>query len=150
MKPLESLALARGTVDRVTHRRNDKEWLDAAWADPRTRVLVVSDGRALVRLDDDHAELVFVSPPEAPAGTRFLLGQDADGVVYFGVSADLPPAPAGARAALLREVGALWPTGTIRIRTARWTELPRCPTPAATRPGVPRTAASISRVPIPR
>jgi len=107
VKPLESLALARGTVDRVTHRRNDKEWLDAAWADPRTRVLVVSDGRALVRLDDDHAELVFVSPPEAPAGTRFLLGQDADGVVYFGVSADLPPAPAGARAALLREVGAL-------------------------------------------
>jgi hypothetical protein len=44
--PLESLALSRGTVDRVTHRRNDKQWLDAAWADPRTRVLVVWDGRA--------------------------------------------------------------------------------------------------------
>ena len=117
MNPLESLALARGTVDRVTHRRNDKDWLDAAWADPRTRVLVVSDGRALVRLDDEHAELIFVSPPEAPAGTRFLLGQDADGVVYFGVSADLPAAPAPSaagpptaspvRAALLREVGTL-------------------------------------------
>ena len=117
MNPLESLALARGTVDRVTHRRNDKDWLDAAWADPRTRVLVVSDGRALVRLDDEHAELIFVSPPEAPAGTRFLLGQDADGGVYFGVSADLPAAPAPSaaapptaspvRAALLREVGTL-------------------------------------------
>jgi NAD+ diphosphatase len=117
VNPLESLALARGTVDRVTHRRNDKDWLDAAWAGPRTRVLVVSDGRALVRLDDEHAELIFVSPPEAPAGTRFLLGQDADGVVYFGVSADLPAAPAPSaagpptaspvRAALLREVGAL-------------------------------------------
>ncbi len=93
MTPLESLALARGTVDRVTHRRNDTEWLDAAWADPRTRVLVVSAGRALVRLDDEHAELVFVPPPEAPAGTRFLLGQDADDVVYFGVSGDLPAAP---------------------------------------------------------
>jgi len=105
--PLESLALARGTVDRVTHRRTGKQWLDAAWADPRTRVLVVSDGRALVRLDDEHAELVFVSPPEAPAGVRFLLGQDADAVVYFGVSGDLPAAAPGARAALLREVGAL-------------------------------------------
>ena len=108
MTPLESLALSRGTVDRVTHRRNDKQWLDAAWADPRTRVLVVSDGRALVRFDDDeHVELVFVSPAGAPPGIRFLLGQDADGVVYFGVSADLPAAPPGTRAASLREVGVL-------------------------------------------
>jgi NAD+ diphosphatase len=112
--PLGDLALARGTVDRVTHRRNDKDWLDAARADPRTRVLVVSGGRALVRLDDEHAELIFVSPPVAPPGTRFLLGQDADGVVYFGVSADLPAAPPPAagpastvRVASLREVGAL-------------------------------------------
>ncbi len=123
MTPLESLALARSTVDRVTHRRNDTQWLDAAWADPRTRVLVVSDGRALVRFDDDeHVELVFSAPAEAPAGVRFLLGQDADGVVYFGVSGDLPSAPPPAaalpaaalptavgtiRAAWLREVGAL-------------------------------------------
>ncbi len=117
MTPLESLALARGTVDRVTHRRNDTEWLDAAWAGPRTQVLVVSAGRALVRLDDEHAELVFVPPPEAPAGTRFLLGQDADDVVYFGVSGDLPAAPPPGttppsppeppRALSLREVGVL-------------------------------------------
>src|SRR5271166_309058 len=106
--PLESLALARGTVDRVTHRRNDKQWLDDAWADPRTRVLVVSDGRALARFDDDeHVELVLVSPAEAPPGVRFLLGQDADGVVYFGVSADLPAPPPGTRPASLREVGVL-------------------------------------------
>ena len=105
MTPLESLALARGTVDRVTHRRNDEQWLDAAWADPRTRVLVVSDGRTLVRFDgDERVELVFVLPAEAPPGVRFLLGQDAEGVVYFGVSGDLP---AGTRAASLREVGAL-------------------------------------------
>jgi len=29
--PLESLALARGTVDRVTEKRTDAPWLDAAW-----------------------------------------------------------------------------------------------------------------------
>jgi NAD+ diphosphatase len=105
--PLDKLALSRGTVDRATHRRDDEQWLDAAWADPRTRVLVVSRGRALVRQDDT---LIFVSPAQAPPGTRFLLGQDADGTVYFGVSADLPvppDGPKGPRAAALREVGAL-------------------------------------------
>ena len=111
MTPLESLALARGTVDRTTHRRNDKQWLDAAWADPRTRVLVVAGGQALVRFaDDEHVELVFIAPAQAPAGVRFLLGQDAEGVVHFGVSGELPaapPAPPGTRAASLREVGSL-------------------------------------------
>jgi len=109
LSPLGSLALARGTVDRVTARRLDKDWLDAAWKDPRTRVLVVSDGQALVRDDGDHIELVFVSPEQAPAGTRFLLGQDSDGVVYFGVSAPLPAIAGTERAASLREVGALLP-----------------------------------------
>jgi NAD+ diphosphatase len=100
---LPNLALARGTVDRVTHRRTDREWIDAAWKDPRTRVLVVHEGQALVRDD----ALVFMTPEEAPAGTRFLLGEDADGVVYFGVSAPLGAPAAGARVASLREVGAL-------------------------------------------
>jgi len=114
---LQNLALSRATVDRVTKRRTDQDWIDAAWKDPRTRVLVVHDGQALVRDEG----LVFVAPEEAPAGTRFLLGEDADGTVYFGVSAPLGPAgpagPVGAgpastagtgvRAASLREVGTL-------------------------------------------
>ena len=75
---LESLALARGTVDRVTGRRADREWIDAAWKDPRTRVVVVQDGHALVREGDGHVELVFAAPEEAPPGTRFLLGEDTD------------------------------------------------------------------------
>jgi NAD+ diphosphatase len=100
---LSRLALARGTVDRVTSRRTDKDWIDAAWKDPRTRVLVVREGQALVRDD----ALVFVAPEEAPAGTRFLLGQDADGVVYFGVSGPLGASGDGVRVASLREVGAL-------------------------------------------
>ena len=109
MTPLDSLALSRGTVGRLTERRTDQAWLDAAWADPGTRVLVVSDGQALVRADDESAALVFVPPDQAPDGTRFLLGQDdADGTVYFGVSGPLPATAAPeARAAALREVGTL-------------------------------------------
>ena len=110
--PLESLApsslaLSRGTVDRVTHRRADVEWLDAAWADPASRVLVVSAGQALVREEQDRMDLVFVAPGDAPDGVRLLLGQDADAVVYFGVSAPLPPPPDGTRPAYLREAGTL-------------------------------------------
>jgi len=118
--PLESLALSRGTVDRVTHRRNDKQWLDAAWADHRTRVLVVTGGRALVRFDDDeHVELVFVAPAQASAGTRFLLGQDADGVVYFGVSADLPAALSPSPARSPAPSPAPSPAGTVRVASLR-------------------------------
>jgi NAD+ diphosphatase len=102
-----SLALSRGTVDRVTHRRSDAEWLDAAWADPASRVLVVSAGQALVRDAGDRMDLVFVSPGDAPAGVRMLLGQDDSGVVYFGVSAALPAGGPGIRPASLREAGTL-------------------------------------------
>jgi NAD+ diphosphatase len=106
LEPLATLALSRGTVDRVTERRADAEWLDAAWADPRSRVLVVEAGQALVREDGDRMDLVFVAPGDAPEGVRLLLGQDADEVVYFGVSAPLP-ALEGARPAYLREAGTL-------------------------------------------
>jgi NAD+ diphosphatase len=105
-----SLALSRGTVDRVTHRRSDVEWLDAAWADPASRVLVVEAGQALVRADGDRMDLVFVAPGDAPDGVRLLLGQDAEEVVYFGVSAPLPAPPdgvSGVRPAYLREAGTL-------------------------------------------
>jgi NAD+ diphosphatase len=106
--PLDSLALSRGTVDRLTEQRTEQAWLDAAWADPGTRVLVVSDGQALARIDDEQAALVFVTPRQAPDGTRFLLGRDdADGIVYFGVSAPLPDVPPGTRPAALRELGTL-------------------------------------------
>jgi NAD+ diphosphatase len=84
--PLGRLALSRSTVDRATEKRNDAAWVEAAWADPRTRVLVVNDSQALVESDGDRLELVFVSPAEAPPGTRFLLGVDDEDVAYFGVS----------------------------------------------------------------
>ena len=84
--PLGRLALSRSTVDRATLRRADGAWVEAAWADPHSRVLVVSDSQALVRFVDGRPELVFISSAEAPQGTKFLLGVDTDDVAYFGVS----------------------------------------------------------------
>lgn len=103
--PLEWLALARGTLDRVALKRRDAAWLDAAWADPGTRVLVVQDGRSPVTYEPGPA-LVFVRPDQAPDGDRWLLGVDDDGTAYFGVSGPLPVIE-GAEPAGLRRVGAL-------------------------------------------
>ena len=131
--PLGRLALSRSTVDRATARRNDAEWIAAAWADPRTRVLVVNDSRALVRSDGDELELVFLSPGEAPEGTRFLLGVDDDGIVYFGVSGEL----GDGNAMSLRQVGAVLSDHdagllTHAVALAYWhdthTHCPRCGT----------------------
>jgi len=105
---LGPLALSRSAVDRAAHRRQDDAWLAAAWSAPDTRVLVVSDGQALVRYADPPA-LVLGPTAAAPAGERYLLGEDAAGRAYFAVAVDVPPElPAGTdvRAAGLREVGA--------------------------------------------
>ncbi len=106
------IALTRHEVERSTARRTDDEWLAAAWADPRTRVLVVDEGKALARIGDGAAELLFTSPDRAPDGTRFLLGTDADDVAYFGVCGPLPSVSrtgldADVREAGLREAGVL-------------------------------------------
>ena len=120
---LTGLALARSSLDRATARRDDEEWLAAAWADERTRVLVLDGAQALVRFGEDSAELVLVPPVQAPEGVRFLLGVDEAGAVYFavagprgglkagplpgpGTAPEQPPAP-GVRPAGLREVGVL-------------------------------------------
>ncbi len=92
---LGRLTLARSGVDRAAERRTDTAWLAAAWAEPGTRVLVIDDGRALVRFSDEGAELVFVPPREAPQGVRFLLGEDPAGVIYFGGLGPLPDLAAG-------------------------------------------------------
>jgi NAD+ diphosphatase len=111
---LGPLALSRGTLDRATEKRTDVGWLEKAWADPRTRVLVVEEGRAPVRYGQDGQDpaLVLVPPAEVPADApRYLLGQDAGGVVYFAVRASLTagrePDADGVRAVLLRSAGAV-------------------------------------------
>ena len=154
--PLGRLALSRGTVDRVTEKRSDVAWLERTWADPRTRVLVVHDGRALARPDGDGMELLFVPPGQAPEGTRFLLGTDDDGTVYWGVSG--PEAGAAIRSENegfkpvgLRQVGALLSDRdaglfTHAVALANWhdshTHCPRCGTAT-----VPAPAGHLTRCP---
>lgn len=94
--------LARTGVDRAAHRRNNPQWLAAAW--DRARILVVdAEGRALVEADPPR--LVYLDPASAPAGERLFLGVGPDDTPYFAVVADLPRLP-GTRAANLRDVGA--------------------------------------------
>lgn len=94
-------ALSRSAVDRDAATREDPAALELAWA--KGRVLVVSDGRALV--GDSGTDLLLLDPAEAPAGERLYLGRD-DEACYFAVAADLPRR-LGARAVGLRDVGAL-------------------------------------------
>ncbi len=96
------LALSRGTLDRVGERRRDDVWLVEAWADPRTRVLVIERGKVLVR---PEPALLLFGTADAPEGERYLLGVDPDGVAYFGVSAPLPEIE-GTEPADLRSAGA--------------------------------------------
>jgi NAD+ diphosphatase len=104
-EPLDWLALSRGTLDRVGERRRDEEWVAGAWADQRSRVLVVERGKVLVRPEPEPA-LVLFGTDQAPEGERYLLGVDADDIAYFGVSAALPVIE-GTEAADLRRAGAL-------------------------------------------
>lgn len=99
--------LARSTLDRAAHRRQDADWLAAAW--PRSRVVLVdtvSGGRTLV---DEGDALVLLEPKEAPevdAAERLFLGVEPDGTPVFAIDAPLPEQN-GARAVNLRDIGHL-------------------------------------------
>jgi len=158
LSPLGRLALARSTVDRATERRTDTAWVAAAWADPRTRVLVVSDSQALVRSAGNGPELVLLSPADAPEGIRFLLGVDDDRVAYFGVSGALPAAGTvrseenDIKPMSLRQVGAVLSDRDAGLMThavalAYWhdthTHCPRCGAPT-----VPAPAGHLTTCPV--
>jgi NAD+ diphosphatase len=133
---LTGLALARADVDRSAHLRADVAWLERAWADPATRVLVVEQGRTLAEISDAGALLHFLPPAQAPDGVRFLLGVDEDGTAYFGVAGPLPdPDEAAVRPVYLREAGPLLSDRDAGLMThavalANWhetfTHCPRC------------------------
>ncbi|MEV0389870.1 NAD(+) diphosphatase [Nonomuraea sp. NPDC050643] len=88
------LLLARGTIDRSAALRADARWLERAWSDSTTRVLVIDNGHTLVRRVGDEVQAVLFTPADAPQGQRYLLGVE-DGVAYFAVAAPLPGIPKG-------------------------------------------------------
>ena len=66
--------------DRAAVRRTDDAWLEQRWADPTSRVLVVSG----TRVKPVDGALPWVPPDEAPDGLRVLLGEQ-EGAARFAV-----------------------------------------------------------------
>lgn len=142
---LADLALSRAVVDRAGERRRDQGWLDAAWADPATRVLAVTGGTVRAEVaESGGARLHLTSPADAPTGERYFLGAGAAGPAYFAVGVAALPEPAGTREIALRAVGdLLTPTETGLLVQAvgldNWhrvnTHCPRCGAPTAVESG---------------
>lgn len=125
--------LARATVDRAAARRRDEAWLDAAWQDPRARVLLLADGEAA--LADEGDVLLLVAPADAPPGERFFLGLDGDAPIFAVASSARLPHVSHAG---LRGLGALLPDHdagllTDAVALTAWhrshTHCSRCGTP---------------------
>ena len=102
------LDLAANAHDRAGERRVDEAWLEARWADPDTRVLVVAGTR--VRSVDGRIPWLASTEVTDP-GRRVLLGQ-RDGRTWFALLVDPDDAPGergdwvGLRALLPRLAGA--------------------------------------------
>jgi NAD+ diphosphatase len=79
-----TIALGEPAHDRLAERRTDEDWLEKAWANPDTRVLVLGG----TRLHTIDGRLDWVAPADAPDGIRVLLGRLGDGPLSFAVLAD--------------------------------------------------------------
>jgi NAD+ diphosphatase len=77
------IALTGNPHDRVADRRTDEAWLAEVWAAETTKVLVVAGTRIQVV----DGGISWISPSEAPEGTKVLLGE-RDGTVWFAVIID--------------------------------------------------------------
>lgn len=82
--------LSANPHDRTAQRRADDTWLAERWADPQTRVLVVSG----TRVRPVGGALDWVAPTDAPDGLRVLLGEH-DGRAWFAVIVDAEISRAG-------------------------------------------------------
>ena len=126
--------LSRTATDRIAERRTDTAWLDAAWQQPSTRVLVVSAAGTVATVDSPSGPvLALLQPSDAPpAGIRVLLGEDS-GSVYFALLAETDEAFDGWRD--LRDLGPLLTDLDVGLLTAavalqawhqRHVHCPRC------------------------
>ena len=77
------IALSRHPHDRIADRRTDEAWLAETWASDSTKVLVIAG----TRIQPVDGGIAWISPKDAPEGTRVLLGE-RDGSVWFAVILD--------------------------------------------------------------
>ena len=95
---VHTLPLARSVVDPAAHRRAEPDLLGQLWADPRTLVLVVHEGR--LPLTDDGARLDLRRPdqlaglgPDGADAVWAYLGQCDERSYLAALIADLPTEP---------------------------------------------------------
>lgn len=89
MQSLPHLALSVRAHNREALHRTDAEWLDERWAEPDTRVLVISGNKVA-----PEAGRWWIAPDDAPPGERVLLGH-RDGVTRFALLARREDVPGG-------------------------------------------------------
>ncbi|MDQ2838487.1 MAG: NAD(+) diphosphatase [Actinomycetota bacterium] len=124
--------LGRSAHDRLAQRRTDQAWLDRAWQQPDSKVLLVSPaGTVAIQGHADEPDLILLEPGQVRAeGVRVLLGA-AGGLTYFALLASEPVPDEGWLG--LREVGALLTDLDVGLLTSAvalraWHHRhPRCP-----------------------
>lgn len=84
---LNTLVLARGTLDRAAQFRADESWQGIRRADPASQVMWVCEGASPMVVTDSNAEVILTPAPEVDAELTFL-GIDADDVAYFAAHVD--------------------------------------------------------------
>lgn len=82
------IALSVRAHDRAGGRRTDQTWLEETWADRRTRVVPIAEGRFPVH--EDGTAVAWCPPAEAPAGQRVFLGL-REGTAYFALLCEREP-----------------------------------------------------------
>lgn len=90
MPVLQRLAFGQGRIDVSTKLREDEAWLRRKWADPRSRVLVLSGDRAVALAEGEggSSTLTWFSPAELvdrSVSDAVLLGVDSEGVARFSL-----------------------------------------------------------------
>ena len=80
---LVDLALARTAIDRAEHRRTDRSWLQAAWLDPTSRVLLVQRGKFPLEGRGNARDLHWRAPRDLGPGWESALDADSDREVFF-------------------------------------------------------------------